>query len=79
MTKPRQWQRHPPGRTRPDRVLEAHELARTLNVPVGDLQEIATQTRLPFNVSTTVGFWIRRRDLPAWHQAANRWRSQGDF
>jgi hypothetical protein len=72
----RKFERRVPGRTRPGPVLEAHDLARTLGVPVGDLQEIAQQTRVPFSMSTLVGLWIRRADLPAWHQAAQRWRSR---
>jgi hypothetical protein len=70
-----QWERRTPGRTLPGPVLEARDLARELNVPVADLQEIARETRVPFSVSTMVGLWIRRADLPQWHHAVQRWRA----
>jgi hypothetical protein len=54
----------PPGKTRADPILEAPDLARELGVQPGELREIATQSRVPFNVSTLTGFWIQRRDLP---------------
>jgi hypothetical protein len=76
MLKPKQWERKAPGKTRPDPVLQAPDLARELGVPVGDLQEIATQSKAPFSVSALTGFWIRRADLPQWHRAAQRWRSR---
>jgi hypothetical protein len=76
MPKPKQWERHAPGRTRADPVLQAGDLARELAVPVGALQEIATQSKAPFSVSALTGFWIRRADLPQWHRAAQRWRSR---
>jgi hypothetical protein len=72
----KQWEKRAPGRTRPDRVLEAHELARTLNVPVGELQNIAVKTKAPFSISALTGFWIRRADLPTWRNAVERWRSR---
>jgi hypothetical protein len=71
----KQWEQRSPGRTRPDPVLEAHELARTLNVPVGELQNIAVKTKAPFSVSAMTGFWVRRADLPQWHHAVQRWRA----
>jgi hypothetical protein len=54
---PKQWERRPPGKARPDPVLQAADLARELAVPVGALQEIATQSKAPFSVSAMTGFW----------------------
>jgi hypothetical protein len=75
----KQWEKRPAGRTLPGPVLEAPDLARELGVPVADLQEIARETRVPFSVSALAGFWIRRADLPQWHRAVQRWRSQGEM
>jgi hypothetical protein len=74
MTK--QWAQRPSGRTLPDSILEGRDLARTLGVQEADLQEIARLTRVPFSISRLAGMWINKRDLPAWHQAAQRWRSR---
>jgi hypothetical protein len=76
MLKSKQWAQRAPGKARPDPVLQAHDLARELGIPAGSLQEIALQSRLPFNVSTMTGFWIKRTDLPQWRNAAQRWRSR---
>jgi hypothetical protein len=76
MLKPKQWERRAPGKTRRDPVLQAGDLARELGVPIGELQEIATQSNAPFSVSALTRFWIRRADLPQWQSAAQRWRSR---
>jgi hypothetical protein len=76
MHKAKQWERRAPGKRRRDPVLQTADLARELGVPVGDLQEIATQSKAPFSVSAMTGFWIKRADLPQWHSAAQRWRSR---
>jgi hypothetical protein len=73
--KPRQWERRPPGKSRPDPVLQAADLARELGVPAGSLQEIATRSNAPLSVSALTGFWIKRTDLPQWRNAVQRWRS----
>lgn len=39
--------RKQPDRTRPDPVLQAGDLAREIGVPVGELQEIAKQSKAP--------------------------------
>jgi hypothetical protein len=75
-TNPKQWERRPPGKVRREPVLQAADLARELNVPASSLQELAMTARLPFSISTMVGLWIRRADLPQWRNAAQRWRSQ---
>jgi hypothetical protein len=75
MLKPKQWERRPPGKTRPDPVLQAADLARELGVPIGALQEIATESQAPFSVSALTGLWVNRRDLPQWHHAVQRWRA----
>jgi hypothetical protein len=71
----RQFERRIPGRSRPDPVLQAADLAAEIGVPVGKLQEIATQSKAPFSVSALTGFWVRRADLPQWHHAVQRWRA----
>jgi hypothetical protein len=57
----------------PDIIL-ARELSRDLGIHEAQLRELANDARLPFAVSGTTGFYIRRDDLEVWRAHARRKR-----
>jgi phosphoribosylcarboxyaminoimidazole (NCAIR) mutase len=53
----------------PPQVITAKDLARTIGVPVTELQTFANQNQLPF-VVTPNGFGISTADIGTWKLAA---------